>query len=216
MGCGQKSFKLVWQCLQLLSKFLAQGHLPRMSLESHHRANDKGDIEMIPGTLVFALLLRKTSENINLRIFKNRFLIGISFHETSLAGLSLWRERSSRSYKENIILLTCTKISLDEEVICRTLKTFRENVLLVDNIKRSFAMWDKLFFICSSNHFLSFQTSGQPCTIHLRQSDLSSFILFYFCHCPSAILWILSLHIIRGLHWALHNEQLNQYTRNEI
>ena len=34
MGCGQKSFKLVWRCHQLLSGFLAKGHLPRVSRQS--------------------------------------------------------------------------------------------------------------------------------------------------------------------------------------
>ena len=31
MGCGQKSFKLVWRCHRLLSGFLAIGHLPLVS-----------------------------------------------------------------------------------------------------------------------------------------------------------------------------------------
>ena len=31
MGCGQKSFKLVWRWYQLLSGFLAKGLLPRVS-----------------------------------------------------------------------------------------------------------------------------------------------------------------------------------------
>ena len=31
MGCDQKSFKLVWWCHQLLSRFLTKGHLPRVS-----------------------------------------------------------------------------------------------------------------------------------------------------------------------------------------
>ena len=31
MGCSQKNFKLVWQCHQFLSGFLAKGHLPRVS-----------------------------------------------------------------------------------------------------------------------------------------------------------------------------------------
>ena len=34
IGCGQKSFKLLWRCQQLLSGFLAKGHLPRLSLQS--------------------------------------------------------------------------------------------------------------------------------------------------------------------------------------
>ena len=34
MGCGQKSLKLVWWCHQLLSGFLAKGHLPRVSRQS--------------------------------------------------------------------------------------------------------------------------------------------------------------------------------------
>ena len=42
MGCGQKSFKLVWRCLQLLSGFLAKGHFG---------ANNTGDNEMIPGAV---------------------------------------------------------------------------------------------------------------------------------------------------------------------
>ena len=31
MGCGQKSFKLVWWCKQLLTGFLAKGHLSPVS-----------------------------------------------------------------------------------------------------------------------------------------------------------------------------------------
>ena len=31
MGCGQTSFKTVWRCHQLLSGFLAKGHLPRVA-----------------------------------------------------------------------------------------------------------------------------------------------------------------------------------------
>ena len=42
MDSGQKSFK---KCCQLLSGFLANDHLLRMS---HQSANDKGDNEMIP------------------------------------------------------------------------------------------------------------------------------------------------------------------------
>ena len=30
MDCGQESFKVVWWCHQLLSGFLAKGHLPRV------------------------------------------------------------------------------------------------------------------------------------------------------------------------------------------
>ena len=51
MGCGQKSFKLVWQYHQLLSEFLPKGHLPRMSLQSYIPANDMGDNGMIPGAV---------------------------------------------------------------------------------------------------------------------------------------------------------------------
>jgi hypothetical protein len=34
MGCYQKSFKLVWGCHQLLSGFLANSHMPRVSRQS--------------------------------------------------------------------------------------------------------------------------------------------------------------------------------------
>ena len=38
----KKSFKLVWQCHQLLSGFIANDHLPRVSSQSCLSANDKG------------------------------------------------------------------------------------------------------------------------------------------------------------------------------
>ena len=43
-AAAKKSFKLVWRCHQLLSGFLA-----KVSVASV--ANDKGDNEMIPGTV---------------------------------------------------------------------------------------------------------------------------------------------------------------------
>ena len=52
MGCRQKSFKLVWWCHQLLSWFLVNDHLPRVSLQSRLSANDKGDNEIIPRTVL--------------------------------------------------------------------------------------------------------------------------------------------------------------------
>ena len=39
IGYSQKIFKLVWWCHQLLSWFLAKGHLPRVSLQSFLSAN---------------------------------------------------------------------------------------------------------------------------------------------------------------------------------
>ena len=60
MGCGQKCFRLVWRCHQLLSGFLARGHLPRMSLKS---TNDKGDNEMITGA-VHRFFSRKKPKNL--------------------------------------------------------------------------------------------------------------------------------------------------------
>jgi hypothetical protein len=51
MGCGQKSFKLVWGSHQLLSGFLANGNLPRLSRQSRLSANHKGDNEIIPGAV---------------------------------------------------------------------------------------------------------------------------------------------------------------------
>ena len=48
MGCGQKNVMLVWQGQQLLSGFLAKGHLPRVSHQSHLSPNDKVDNDMIP------------------------------------------------------------------------------------------------------------------------------------------------------------------------
>jgi hypothetical protein len=53
MGCGQKSFKLVWWCHQLLSGFLANDHLPQVSRLS---ANDKDDNDVILPHLLKAFL----------------------------------------------------------------------------------------------------------------------------------------------------------------
>ena len=64
MGCSQKSFKLVWRCHQLLSGFLAKGHLSRVSCQSRFLANDKGDYEirgLCTDFLSFALQLWKIS-----------------------------------------------------------------------------------------------------------------------------------------------------------
>ena len=46
-----KIFTPVWQCQQLLSWLLANGHLPRVSNQSHLLCNDNGDNEMILGAL---------------------------------------------------------------------------------------------------------------------------------------------------------------------
>ena len=46
MELRPKSLMLAWQCHQLLTRFLAKGHLPRVSLRSV--TNDKGDNEIIP------------------------------------------------------------------------------------------------------------------------------------------------------------------------
>ena len=51
MGCGKNSFKLVWRCHQLLSGFLPNDHLPRVSWQSPLSANDKGDNEVKPGAM---------------------------------------------------------------------------------------------------------------------------------------------------------------------
>ena len=45
----KKSFRP--RCHQLLSGFLAKGHLPRVLRQSRLSAKDKGDNELIPGTL---------------------------------------------------------------------------------------------------------------------------------------------------------------------
>jgi hypothetical protein len=51
IGCGQKNFKLAWRCHQLLSGFLVNGHLPRVSYQSRPSANDMGDNEVILGAV---------------------------------------------------------------------------------------------------------------------------------------------------------------------
>ena len=50
MSCGQKNFKLVWQCHLLLSRFLAKDHLPGVASVTSV-VNDKGDNEMIMGAV---------------------------------------------------------------------------------------------------------------------------------------------------------------------
>ena len=48
VDCGLKSFKLEWRYHQFLFRFIAKGHLHRVSRQSGLLANDKGDNEMIP------------------------------------------------------------------------------------------------------------------------------------------------------------------------
>ena len=65
MDCGQKSFKPVWWCYQLLSWFLAIGHLPRVSRQSRRslmvRMIMKWSRGLCTDLLAFALELKKTS-----------------------------------------------------------------------------------------------------------------------------------------------------------
>ena len=69
MGYGQKNFQLVWQCHQLLSGFLAKGHLPRVSRQSRRslmiRVIMKWSWGLCTDLLAFALQLRKTPENLS-------------------------------------------------------------------------------------------------------------------------------------------------------
>jgi hypothetical protein len=51
MGCGQKDFMLVRRCHQLLSGFLVNVHLLRVSFQSLLSANDKGDNNVKPGAV---------------------------------------------------------------------------------------------------------------------------------------------------------------------
>ena len=63
---AQKTFKLVWRCQQLLSGFLAKGHLPRVSRRSLIiRVINKLPWGMFTDLLAFALQLRKTAENLS-------------------------------------------------------------------------------------------------------------------------------------------------------
>ena len=48
MGCDHKSFMLMWQCHQLLCRFLANDHLSQMSCQL---ANYKGDNEVKLGAV---------------------------------------------------------------------------------------------------------------------------------------------------------------------
>jgi hypothetical protein len=50
-AAGKKNFKLAWQCCQLLSEILANGHLPQVSHQSCLSANDEGDNKMVPGAV---------------------------------------------------------------------------------------------------------------------------------------------------------------------
>ena len=50
-GLRSKDFKLVLWCHELLSKFAANSHLPRVLRKLRLSANDKGDDKMILGTV---------------------------------------------------------------------------------------------------------------------------------------------------------------------
>ena len=70
MGICKKSFKLVWRYHQLLSGFLAKGHLSQVSRQSRRslmiRVIMKWSWGLCTDLLAFALQLRKTPENLKL------------------------------------------------------------------------------------------------------------------------------------------------------
>ena len=59
----------MWQCYQILSGFLFNGHLPRVSRQSRLLANDKGEYEKIPEVVHRSpgiyLTAEKTLENLS-------------------------------------------------------------------------------------------------------------------------------------------------------
>ena len=70
MGCGQKSFKLVWWWYHLLSTFLFKGHLPRVSRQSRRSLMIRVIMKCprklcTTSLLVIALRQRKTPENLS-------------------------------------------------------------------------------------------------------------------------------------------------------
>ena len=69
MGCGQKSFKIVWWCHELLSGFLAKGNLPRASSQPRWslmiRVIMKLSWGLCTDLLASALQPRKTPENLS-------------------------------------------------------------------------------------------------------------------------------------------------------
>ena len=52
----------MWQCHQLLSGFIANGHLPRVSWQSRLSANDMGDNEVKPGAVLRFPVMYITAE----------------------------------------------------------------------------------------------------------------------------------------------------------
>ena len=70
MGCGQKNFKLVWRCHQLLSRFLAKRQfVPSVASVTSVTNNNKVIMKWSRGLctdlLAFALRLRKTPDNLS-------------------------------------------------------------------------------------------------------------------------------------------------------
>ena len=66
MGCGQKNFQLVWWCHQLLSGFLAKGHLLRVSRQSLIIRVIMKSWGLCTDLLPFALQLKKTPVSLSL------------------------------------------------------------------------------------------------------------------------------------------------------
>ena len=64
MGCVPKICKLMRRCHQLLSEFLINEHLPRLSRQSCLSVNDKSD-EMIPRAVYRTPGIYRTSEEIS-------------------------------------------------------------------------------------------------------------------------------------------------------
>ena len=113
MGCGQKSFKLVWRCHLLLFGLLAKEHLPRVSSHSRLSVNDMDDNEMIPGAVHRApgiqLRLRKVPEICSQETVCRRLQLviasnGVAYVQTRSVGTHITSGREKEGNEERIVV----------------------------------------------------------------------------------------------------------------
>ena len=139
-----KKTLLVWRCHQLLSAFLAKGHLPRVSHQSRQslmiRMIMKWSWGLCTDLLAFALQPRKT---IDLRVFRHRRILYVTYSSlckiyliflaTSLLKHCLFSDIGL----VGSIYMSCTESRFQTSWIIDVVKSFDETITYIVHLNVS-------------------------------------------------------------------------------
>ena len=125
---AKKSVKLVWQCHQLLSGFLAKGLLPRISRQSRLSTNDKSDNEMIPGAEHRSPAIYLRAEEFKVAFYKR---IPINSILGSIPPTSHNDTHLCRNYCNTALSITTSYVPSSVTLQIRILKLILSSLILV-------------------------------------------------------------------------------------